>query len=163
MRPKTARFFAELDMSALRKSIVVLDIDGTLGPHGCDRLAPKILQQISILIINDNLVRLVSNNTDHGRSRRLAERLGVAAVESPHRKPDPRALGEIPESHREWPVVVVGDKVLTDGRFAKRLGARFLKVRIIRSRDDPWSVRSHYVIDWLVRPFFRYTGSGSAG
>jgi len=163
MRRKKVCFFAELDVSALRDCLVALDIDGTLGPHGCEELAPGILQQIAILVVGGNLVRLVSNNTDSGRAKRLAAILGVEVAESAHYKPDPRALGDVPEHLKERPLVVIGDKVLTDGRFAKRLGARFYKVKIVRSDDDPWSVRTHYALDWLVRPFFRYTAPGSAG
>ena len=88
MRRKTARVFAELDVSTLRDSIVALDIDGTLGPHGCEELAPEVEQQVSLLVTNGNRVRLVSNNTDSGRAKRLAARLGVEAVESSYRKPD---------------------------------------------------------------------------
>src|SRR3989344_719528 len=139
MRRKKVCFFAELDVSALRDCLVALDIDGTLGPHGCEELAPGILQQIAILVVGGNLVRLGSNQNDS------------------------RALGDVPEHLKERPLVVIGDKVLTDGRFAKRLGARFYKVKIVRSDDDPWSVRTHYALDWLVRPFFRYTAPGSAG
>jgi len=163
MRRETACFFADMDVSALRDSLVALDIDGTLGAHDCEELAPEVLLQVSVLVTNGNRVRLVSNNTDSERARRLAARLGVEAVESPYRKPDIRALGDIPVPLQEQPLVVIGDKVLTDGLFAKRLGAKFYKVAIVRSKDDPWSVRTHYIIDWLVRSFFQYTGPGSAG
>lgn len=155
MRRKTC-YFADLDVSALRDSLVALDIDGTLGPHGCERLAQKVLQQIAILVLNGNLVRLVSNNADSERARRLATVLGVEAVESVYRKPNPRAFGNIPEPRLGWPIVVIGDKVLTDGLFAKRLGARFHKVEIVRSRSDPLAVRIHYAIDWVARRFFWY-------
>ena len=155
MRRKTACFFADLDVSALHGFLVVLDVDGTLGPHGCDELTPEVLRQISTLVRNGNLVRLVSNNTDSVRTRRLAVCLGVEMAESTYRKPDIRALGDIPELLRGWPVVVIGDKVLVDGLFAKRLGATFCKVASIRSPNDPRMVRVHYALDCVAGRFFR--------
>ena len=60
------------------------------------------------------------------RNRAIAEVLGVSLIENKHRKPNSRALGGIIPQYKK--MVVVGDKVLTDGLFALSIGATFIHI-----------------------------------
>jgi predicted HAD superfamily phosphohydrolase YqeG len=71
-------------------------------------------------------------------------------IESNHRKPSRRVIDAIPVEHRNHPLVVIGDKIMIDGLFAWRIGARFVKVGRIVSPGDRRSVRWTYLLDDFI-------------
>ena len=111
-------------------SLVILDIDGTLVPDS-GRVAPaEVVEQVRALKARGNEVRLCSNSRRGNYAERLeavAAQLDVGVCPNVFRKPSTLAISGVERNGR--PVVVIGDKDLTDGLLARRVGARFIKVK----------------------------------
>jgi predicted HAD superfamily phosphohydrolase YqeG len=97
-----------------------------------------------------NVVYVFSNHRNNTRNRIVACRVGCALIETPHRKPSPNVLRGLPPDHRVQPLLVIGDKIIIDGLFAQRIGARFIRVGRVRSPSDRSFVRMTYLLDDLV-------------
>ena len=139
----------------LRGAIVVLDIDGTITAHDGEYVEDAVQQVVTHLLTSGNHVYLVSNNTNTTRGRAVARATGATYVETRYRKPDTRVVDTIVRTIGQR-VVVIGDKFLTDGLLAHRLGCTFYWVGRIRSRTDPVSVRIQYALDDLLRTLVVY-------
>lgn len=148
------KYFFDCDLSKIKESIVILDIDGTLGAHNTKTVSEKNRAQITLLLANKNRVYLLSNNSNKIRGKKLAQELGVQWIDTPHRKPSVNVLQTIPRSGAEK-IVVIGDKILTDGLFAKRTGATFIHIRSERSHEDPSIVRLQYFLERIVQKFIK--------
>jgi predicted HAD superfamily phosphohydrolase YqeG len=111
-------------------AVVVLDVDGTLMPD-CGRSASvAVIDKVNELKARGNEVWLCSNSRRDDYARRLAaigSQLDVKACPGLVRKPSTLALSGIDRHGR--PLVIVGDKDLTDGLLARWSGAQFIKVR----------------------------------
>jgi hypothetical protein len=59
-------------------------------------------------------------------------------------------LRGLPPDHRAQPLVVIGDKIIVDGLFARRIRARFIRIGRVRSTADRRLVRATYLLDDLV-------------
>jgi len=140
--------FAELDFSAIAGSTILLDVDGTITLDGHAEIDGKVAAVISQLACR-NWVYLCSNARDSGRLERFARSLGIEYLGSRHKKPSIKVSEALPPERREK-LVVIGDKMLTDGLFATRLGARFLKVEHLTAASDPLWIRCCYVMDTLA-------------
>ena len=130
-------------------SVVLLDVDGTLLPDGSNELEADTIEQARSLT-SRNEVYLVSNGKDYDRVERLADSVGahVAPRGVPAGKPSARAMQGILLEGR--PCIVMGDKYLTDGLFARRTGSRFMLIERKRSGKERLSVRLSYWIDSIV-------------
>jgi hypothetical protein len=82
------------------------------------------------------------------RGPRVADAHGIKAVMSHYKKPNPRVLKSL--ERPQDGAVVIGDKVLTDGIFAWRVGADFIKVDPIRAPTDDLLTRASYALDAAV-------------
>jgi predicted HAD superfamily phosphohydrolase YqeG len=97
-----------------------------------------------------NVVYVFSNHRNNTRNRIVASRVGCSLIETAHCKPSPNVLRGLPPDHRAQPLVVIGDKIIVDGLFAWRIGARFIRVGRVRSTSDRRLVRATYLLDDLV-------------
>lgn len=145
-------YFKQLDISKIKQTLILLDIDGTLindDDHELDDQTIGMIQQLK----QDNQVYLCSNSRNHERNLKVAELAETDYIHTDLRKPDKKILNLIDHSQfkKKW---VIGDKFLTDGLFAKNIGAEFLKVRRITSGKDRLYIRFLYWIDDLARVFF---------
>mgnify|MGYP002813994512 CR=1 FL=1 len=70
------------------------------------------------------------------------------------RKPSKNILELVDESPFK-DKLVIGDKFLTDGLFAKNIGAEFTKVARIESENDRFYIKFLYWIDDLASKIFR--------
>lgn len=156
MQKKSELRFENHDFSDVRNSFVLLDIDGTLVPHGGNQVSESVRRQVTLLIGLGNRIYLLSNNQDKKRGETLARELGVDSIVTKYRKPSQRALGALSRNDTRQNWVVIGDKVLTDGLFAKNLNAQFIKVKSLRAPSDSLWVCSHYWLDWCAKRFFKY-------
>ena len=138
-----------LDVRGLRDATVILDIDGTITGDGQVVFSDTVFAKIRELA-SRNVVYVFSNHPNNNRNRIVASRVGCALIETPHRKPNPKVLCGLPPDHRAQPLVVIGDKIMVDGLFAWRIGARFIRVRRVRSTLDRRSVRATYLLDDVV-------------
>ena len=121
--------FTELDPAAYNGAIVIVDIDGTVtndrNPE-VDAAAKSMLKALA----REASVYLCSNSTSIARFWQLARETSTVYLGTTLRKPDPRILKLIPDATGKR-IVVIGDKQLTDGRFAKKIGAEFVQIRRI--------------------------------
>jgi len=135
----------------IRGSIVLLDVDGTLLPDGALALASQARTSAARLA-EANDVYLASNAKDVARVNRIASELGVRmTLRTPAGKPSRRALEGIDTAGRT--VIVIGDKYLIDGVFARRIGARFMPVIRVRSGHERLSVKASFLLDDAVSWF----------
>jgi predicted HAD superfamily phosphohydrolase YqeG len=122
---------------------VILDIDGTVIAPGNPVIAPEEREAV-LRMAQGATVVLLSNKKEHARNQRIAEELGVAYHRTGWKKPFPRSAQPFLRGH---PLVVVGDKFLTDGLLALFIRASFIKVRRLSSREDSFFDRLACAID----------------
>lgn len=145
MKRKVLKHF-EKSIEHIHHSTVLLDIDGTLLPDGHVVVDPEVGEAVEYLK-KDNVVFLLTNGSDKERVEGLAESLGVpvAPVGVPAGKPRLSAVVGIPTDR---PLVVVGDKLVTDGILARRLGVSFVWVSTKhREKRTLFSYLSHFIDD----------------
>jgi len=141
----------EDSVQEVRGHTVLLDVDGTLLPDGTAEIDDAV-RDAALQLHQENMVYLVSNGNDANRVVRLANDLGVniAPAGVPAGKPSARAAHGISS---ERPFLVIGDKFITDGLFARVLGVPFLRVRSKRSGTERFSVRISYMLESVVSWF----------
>jgi predicted HAD superfamily phosphohydrolase YqeG len=138
-----------LDERQVSGSTVILDIDGTITADAKTQIPPRVQQAIRRLA-SRNAVYMFSNHRDGLRNRRIALSMGLRYLDTHHRKPSRRIVDAIPAEHRIQPLVVIGDKIVVDGLFAWRIGARFIKVDRVVSASDRRLVRLTYFLDDVI-------------
>ena len=146
------------DIPVPNGALIILDIDGTLTLSGAREVPLPIAQKVRLLV-RDNIVYLCSNKKKKDRDAAVAETLGVPWIDSVYRKPSVRVLASIPRHEREGKsMVVIGDKMLTDGLLAFALKAHFFFVERLEGPDTPFIDRLYYFIDDIatrvLAPFF---------
>jgi predicted HAD superfamily phosphohydrolase YqeG len=134
-------------------AMVVLDVDGTLVPD-CGRAASEaVVRKVLDLKKRGNEIRLCSNSRRSDYAERLAAlgaQLDVDVCPVPSRKPSMLALAGVDLRGRK--LVVIGDKDLTDGLLARRLGAPFIKVRRKLDPGDRFVSRLANMLDNVFGP-----------
>ncbi len=140
------RSFSEIDLASLEPRTIILDVDGTILADGETHVSEEMSAAVARAQATHE-VFICSNNRDLARARAIAESLGVPCVSSPHRKPDRRVIDGLAPHH---PLLVVGDKYLTDERFARAINAEFLRVARLRCKSDSLSSRLIYAMDDAV-------------
>jgi predicted HAD superfamily phosphohydrolase YqeG len=134
-------------------SLVILDIDGTLVPDcGCVASAP-VVAKVFELKARGNEICLCSNSRRGNYAQRLdaiAAQLEVGVCPVVFRKPSTLAISGLERQGRA--LVVIGDKDLTDGLLARRVGAQFIKVRRKLDPADRLSSRMANLIDLVFGP-----------
>ncbi|HVV39383.1 MAG TPA: UbiA family prenyltransferase [Candidatus Paceibacterota bacterium] len=139
------------DLEKIENSTVILDIDGTLTHPGGSTIVPEIMEAVERLRTHND-VYLLSNRGDHVRDAAIAQILGVGYIETSHRKPDPRALRSL--ERKRAALVVIGDKILTDGLLALMTGARFIHIsRIVSAHDSSADQLAHAIDDTVAHAF----------
>ncbi len=123
---------------------VLLDVDGTLVPDRSEDLADDVAAAVGRWR-EAHRVLLCSNSPNRARIQRLAERLGCGVANSLYRKPDRRVLQEA--GSPAGPLVVIGDRTLTDGLFAWRIGAAFTRTLPRRAANERLGARVAYLVD----------------
>jgi predicted HAD superfamily phosphohydrolase YqeG len=140
-------FFEELE-NTWNDALLVVDIDGTLVPDEEQaEISAAALNQLR-RFSEHNHVLLCSNGGHQARNKRIAEISGVKLLETEHRKPSPKIRALLPTL--SGGVIVIGDKLLTDGLFAKNIGAQFVKVRRRTSGNERVLVKVTYWIDDII-------------
>ena len=132
---------------------MALDVDGTIVADGEDNVSPAVLAQVRAIKAAGNEIQLCSNSRrpDYAmRLNRLASQLEITVCPVPFRKPSISAVAALDRRGRS--LIVIGDKDLTDGLLARRVGARFIKVRRKLDPADRLSSRMANLFDTLFGP-----------
>lgn len=120
-------YFEELNVD-FENRVVLLDADGTLvADDGSLDISRPVLDKIAELKRN-NTVFLCVNSYDKIRKNKLEEILRLPILNKKYRKPS-RKIVSVLERSGPHHYLVIGDKFLTDGLFAKNIGGKFIKVR----------------------------------
>jgi len=133
----------------LTDTTILLDIDGVLMAHGENVIATEIINHIEHLK-KSNDIFIVSNTLHKDRCTHIASASHITCVDSPYKKPSKGILNYIEYDHNK-PFVVIGDKVITDGLFAWRIGASFILMNRRVSQNDHWLIKLIYKVDDIVR------------
>lgn len=145
-------FFHELDIKGIINMVVIIDIDATIAGDSSLTVSPRASEKIDQLS-RHNRVLLLSNKKNRLRNKLLAETLEVEYIETKYRKPNKKILQDI-NNLQNRPIVVIGDKFLTDGLFAKSIGAKFIKVKRITSSQENIAKKLVYLIDDILSRIF---------
>jgi predicted HAD superfamily phosphohydrolase YqeG len=143
--------FEQLQIPAVACT-VLLDVDGTLVPDRGDEPSPEVTAAVARWK-ELHRVLLCSNSRDRSRVERVAAQLGCGVANRRYRKPSPRVLQEA--GSPAGPLLVVGDRALTDGLLAWRTGAAFTQTLPLRSSSDALLPRLAYALDDLATPLLR--------
>lgn len=140
--------FAELDINNIKNYFILLDVDGTIINDGGELLDEEHIKKIKELKQN-NEVHFCSNKSGGQRLSEISGETGVSFLDNYHRKPSRKILQYI-KNDRNLPLLVIGDKFLIDGLFAKNIGAKFIKVKRVISLRDSWHIKLIYLVDDVV-------------
>jgi predicted HAD superfamily phosphohydrolase YqeG len=83
------------------------------------------------------------------RDNEIANKLHVPLIKSHFKKPNRKVLNELPEDQKNN-LLVIGDKIIIDGIFAKNIGAEFIKVKRLTSKNDSFNTKFTYMLDNIV-------------
>lgn len=142
-------------------SIIFLDVDGTIVADSQEDIDPLVPGLVAGWQRQDNTVYLCSNSPQRQRIARIAALLQVPVAGEGYRKPS-RPIADVVRAPQAS-LVVIGDRLATDGLFAWRIGAQFILVRRRRAASDRWVIRCLYwlddclrfVVGWRVKSFVR--------
>lgn len=145
----------EIHAAVRPNETVLLDIDGVLAADGDSTLHP-VARDHALTLARTNPVFLVTNGRDRVRAQRFAEELGIPLVHTTHRKPSRKILAAMPHSPGA-PYVVIGDKLYTDGLFARNIGGRaFLMKERLVSKADRLIIKLSYIFDDTLSAFLSF-------
>lgn len=135
----------ELDISSIRDATVFLDVDGTLvSDHHAQPSPEALAAALELKKYND--VYLASNG-HYKRIGEMSKLLDIPALPR-LRKPFPhRVLRSITRRER---TIVIGDKFLTDGLFARVINAEYMPLLPLRGDAETYRAKVAYVVDGMV-------------
>lgn len=139
-----------IDFESLKGKIILVDIDGTLVRDGAVELSEESKSLLAKLREYGD-VYLVSNTSDETRVLAIARDNNVNALTGRARKPSPKIISSF-DNPNEKEFAVIGNQWLTDGLFARRIGATFARVLHVRHDDDSILTKLRYALDDMLYP-----------
>ncbi len=158
--------FENLDPTCVKNTLIFLDIDGTLLSDNQRHPSPEVKKQVAAFA-KCNHLWLCTNSGNHTRNEAIEKETGIPLTRG-HRKPSIKILeyvrseasygsfgsrpskAELLNRKRKLPMLVIGDKVMTDGLFAWRIGAKFIKVKRKTNPTDRLFVRMYNLSDDII-------------
>lgn len=131
------KFITEIDRSMIKGYRIFLDVDGTLTPDGVTTFSQDVLDVVRELGAQNEVI-ISSNKPLLERNAEIATIAGGISVTPKVLKPSPALLTQLPPTDR--PILVIGDKITTDGFFAKNINAPFLQVKRFVNGKEPLRV-----------------------
>ena len=144
-------FFKELNITGWSEKTIIVDIDGTITTDGSSDFDPLVLKKIQEIAIN-NSVFLFSNKKLAERDKEIANKLHTPLLKTSFKKPNKKVIDVLPYNLRKN-LLVIGDKSIIDGLFAKNIGAEFIKVKRLTSKNDSFNTKLTYILDNTVGYF----------
>ena len=111
-----------------QNQVIFLDIDGTLVSDKGLNFDSLVLRQLEKLKAK-NKVFLCTNSNDKMRKVEIERRLNLPIVTHHYKKPSSKMLVELNLKPNSKELLVIGDKFLTDGLFARNIGSEFIKIK----------------------------------
>ncbi|MDE2399974.1 MAG: hypothetical protein KGL67_03130 [Patescibacteria group bacterium] len=145
------KYFKELDVSAWSRKTIILDIDGTITADGGSDLDPLVAKKIEEMA-TANSIFLFSNKHLPDRDNDIANKTHIPLLISSFKKPNKKVIKNLPDQLKTN-LLVIGDKILIDGLFAKKIGADFIKVKRLTSQSDSLKVKLIYILDDFAKHF----------
>ena len=122
-------YFEEITVPDQPPLLILLDIDGTILPDTEeDASIENTVREKAALLSGHHSIYLCTNGRDRDRAKRIASKLGVALIDSKHKKYSQKILGDLPLGGNRQ-VLVIGDKILTDGWLARKIDAELYLVK----------------------------------
>jgi predicted HAD superfamily phosphohydrolase YqeG len=143
-------FFYNINTSTIKDRTIIIDIDGTLVPDGEEIVDERSIEVIKALTKKNELY-LCSNKNIPARNISVSRQLGVPLIDTKFKKPNKKIIYSI-NGYQSKKFLVIGDKYIKDGIFAKRIGADFIKVKRERSGKESLIIRMTYLIDDIINP-----------
>lgn len=138
--------FTDLNPDYFAGALVIVDVDGTITHDAASTVDP-VAEAKLIEIARTSEVYLFSNGPDTARTRIMADSLlGVRSLDSSFKKPDKRVMESV-ENPAGKRLVVIGDKYLTDGRFARNIAAEFVQVARVHGASERLFITGLYFLD----------------
>ncbi len=137
----------------IRDHTIILDIDGVLMADAESTIDPQIASYIATLKEHNDIF-IVSNSFRDARCAYAAEALGLPWIDSPFKKPSVSILNYMQYDHAK-PMLVIGDKLLTDGIFALRIGAEPVMLHRRTSPKDRIVIKLTYLLDDIAYSLVR--------
>lgn len=147
------KYFKELDVAAWSGKTIIVDIDGTITIDGGLDFDPLVLKKIEAMA-SANSVFLFSNKQLSARNNIISERLHIPLLKTPFKKPNRKVINGLPDRLKKN-LLIIGDKILTDGLFAKNIEADFIKVKRLTSKTDNLKTKLIYMFDDITKYFLR--------
>lgn len=138
------KHFSELS-EKLSGHIIFMDIDGTLCSEGGTRPTPPALKKLKQLA-KKNEIHLCSNSPSKKRNHGMAKICGIPYLDTAFQKPS-KEIASLVSNKKKKPLLVIGNLYSIDGRFAKNIGARFIKVKTLLGPKDSLPDRTFFWLD----------------
>lgn len=151
-------YFENLDTASIKDSLIFLDVDGTLVADNQASPSEEVLKKVKSLSLR-NIVWLCSNSFNGNRNE-IIHNLTKLPIIKGHRKPSKKILSQVSKEDRVLSdgsarkIIVIGDKILTDGFFARRIGAEFIKVKR-KIGKDRLCVKIYNLLDNIAYTFLK--------
>ena len=114
---------------------------------GSISIKKKYFSKIQQLKKNNQLY-IFSNNKNYKRNIRIAKKINIEYLKTDYHKPSKKIIENLSISNN---LIIIGDKILTDGLFARHIGATFIKVERYKSKKDRLITKIIYRLDDLCQ------------
>ncbi len=134
---------------------VLLDADGTLGPHHTRVFSESVRDHIAKMLASDLRVAIYTNALED----RFETFEGVAIVTDVPPKPDPRGFGIAMKKYLQLDdpetVCMIGDNYITDGG-AIDAGMRFIHVQPVPGPENSFHRATRFIAYLFARLYSRF-------
>ncbi|MEN9649277.1 MAG: Mitochondrial phosphatase [Candidatus Parcubacteria bacterium] len=145
MSSHTEYYFKDQDIQNISGKTVILDIDGTIATDNSSDIEEAAMHKVRDLA-EHNVVLLCSNKPNPARNLAISQKLNIPILTTHLRKPNKKIVDLIDPKHPKERVVI-GDKMLTDGLFARNIDAEFVKVKRLKEHTDSFYTKLTYFLD----------------
>ena len=109
---KKQRYFEEINIPDKPSCLIFLDLDGTLAPDIPEDISiESAVKEKVAQLSKHHIVYLCTNGKDRDRARNIALKLGIAFIDSEHKKYSRKILNGLPPDQNRQ-TIVIGDKIL---------------------------------------------------
>jgi len=143
--------FTEIPTQKIRGYQILLDIDGTLVADSEKNISKKTLEKIMLLSKHNNVYYCSNSKYLRDDLKKILSK-NIQSLSLPAKKPRTECLSYL-ENTENQPLLVIGDKIFTDGLFAKNASAKFILTKRIVSKHDSFKIKLINLVDTILGPF----------